>query len=250
MKTLWVRVFVLICVVAAALIINSGNLLGSSAQAETRTNQPVVSSGPVVVELYQSQGCSSCPPANAALNAVADRSDVIALSFAVTYWDRLGWKDIFGDPAYTKRQYAYASALGDDGVYTPQVVLNGRRAIVGNRPGELERAVAATRKLSGGPSIDDKPGSVSIGAGKGNGDVLLVRYDPRNQQVAVRTGENGGRKLPHRNIVRQLVRLGQWDGARVNFKLPANPDVAWQSVILVQTKQTGPILAARKLHTP
>ena len=247
MKILWVRVFVLICVVAAAVIINSGNLLGSSAQAETRTNQPVVSSGPVVVELYQSQGCSSCPPANAALNGIADRSDVIALSFAVTYWDRLGWKDIFGDPAYTKRQYAYASALGDDGVYTPQVVLNGRRAIVGNRPGELERAVAATRKLSGGPSIDDKPGSVSIGAGKGNGDVLLVRYDPRNQQVAVRTGENGGRKLPHRNIVRQMVRLGQWDGSRVIFNLPANPDAAWRSVILVQTKQTGPILAARKL---
>lgn len=247
MKIMCARVFLVICLGAAAMLINSGSVLDATAQAEMRTNAAVVSNGPVVVELYQSQGCSSCPPANAALNAIAERSDVIALSFAVTYWDRLGWKDIFGDPAYTKRQYAYANALGNDGVYTPQVVLNGRRAIVGNRPGELERAVAATRKLSGGPSIENKPGSVSIGVGRGTGDVLLVRYDPRNQQVAVRTGENGGLKLPHRNIVRQMVRLGQWDGSRVIFKLPANPDIAWKSVILVQAKQTGPILAARKL---
>ncbi|WP_411291465.1 DUF1223 domain-containing protein [Sphingorhabdus sp.] len=205
------------------------------------------SNGLIVVELYQSQGCSSCPPANAALNAIAARSDVIALSFAVTYWDRLGWKDIFGDPAYTKRQYAYASALGNNGVYTPQVVLNGRRAIVGNRPGELERAVAATRDLSGGPSIDVNSGSVAIGAGNGNGDVLLIRYDPRNHDVAIRTGENGGRQLPHRNIVRQLVKLGKWDGNSVIYKLPVNPNIAWQSAILVQSKQTGPILAAKKL---
>ena len=150
MKIMCARVFLVICLGAAAMLINSGSVLDATAQAETRTNAPVGSNGPVVVELYQSQGCSSCPPANAALNAIAERSDVIALSFAVTYWDRLGWKDVFGDPAYTKRQYAYANALGNDGVYTPQVAPNGRRAIVGNRPGELERAVAATGKLAEG----------------------------------------------------------------------------------------------------
>jgi hypothetical protein len=88
---------------------------------------------------------------------------------------------------------------------------------------------------------------VAIGAGKGRGDVLLIRYDPRTHQVAIRAGENGGRKLPHRNIVRQLVKLGEWNGNGAVYKLPANPTVVWQSVILVQSKQTGPILAASKI---
>ena len=247
MKLLFLKILVPLCLFATAMIINSGSLLDAAPTQPERGKPSGQRNGPVVVELYQSQGCSSCPPANVALNAIAGRSHVIALSFAVTYWDRLGWKDIFGDPAYTKRQYAYASALRNDGVYTPQVVLNGRRAIVGNRPGELARAVAATRELSEGPSIGVKSGSVAIGAGKGRGDVLLIRYDPRTHQVAIRAGENGGRKLPHRNIVRQLVKLGEWNGNGVVYKLPANPNVVWQSVILVQSKQTGPILAARKI---
>lgn len=220
----------------------------ATAAPEKKTEQArATKAGPVVVELYQSQGCSSCPPANAALNAIATRSDVIALSFAVTYWDRLGWKDIFADPAYTNRQYAYAKTLGEDGVYTPQVVLNGNRAIVGNGRGELDRAVATTKALSGGPLIELKAGAVAIGAGKGSGDVILVRYDPRTHQVAIRSGENSGRKLPHRNIVRQLVRLGAWNGTAVDYKLTASPDTHLKSVILVQAKNTGPILAAKKI---
>ena len=81
---------------------------------------------PTVIELFQSQGCSSCPPAEANVGAVSDRSDVLALSFEVDYWDRLGWKDTFSKHAWTERQYAYARALARDGVYTPQVVVNGR----------------------------------------------------------------------------------------------------------------------------
>ncbi|MDE3176298.1 MAG: DUF1223 domain-containing protein, partial [Pseudomonadota bacterium] len=93
---------------------------------------------PTVVELFQSQGCSSCPPANAALARYADRPDWLALTFAVTYWDRLGWKDTFGQAAFTERQYAYARSLGESGVYTPQVVVNGRAAGVGADAGEVE----------------------------------------------------------------------------------------------------------------
>ena len=205
------------------------------------------STGTVVVELYQSQGCSSCPPANAALNAIADRSDVIALSFAVTYWDRLGWKDTFADPAYTDRQHAYAAALKNDSVYTPQVVLNGKTAIVGNGQGELNGAVARATRLGKSPAITATNDSVTIGTGKGSGDVLLIHYDPRSQMVAIRTGENGGRKLPHKNIVRQLTTLGSWSGKAVSFKLPAKRDAAWRSVVIVQTKKNGPILAAKRL---
>ena len=205
------------------------------------------STGTVVVELYQSQGCSSCPPANAALNAIADRSDVIALSFAVTYWDRLGWKDTFADAAYTNRQYAYSAALKNDSVYTPQVVLNGKTAIVGNGQGEIDRAVAQATRLGKSPTITTANGSVTIGAGKGSADIVLIHYDPRSQLVSIRAGENGGRKLPHKNIVRQLVTLGSWSGKAVSFKLPTKGDTIWRSVILVQTKKMGPILTAQRI---
>ncbi|MGB3584802.1 MAG: DUF1223 domain-containing protein, partial [Roseiarcus sp.] len=93
---------------------------------------------PTVVELFQSQGCSSCPPAAANVSAVSDRADVLALSFAVDYWDRLGWKDTFSKHAWTERQYAYARALARDGVYTPQVVVNGRVEGDGLEPGAVQ----------------------------------------------------------------------------------------------------------------
>ncbi|MGC2783947.1 MAG: DUF1223 domain-containing protein, partial [Roseiarcus sp.] len=92
---------------------------------------------PTVIELFQSQGCSSCPPAEASVGAVSDRTDVLALSFEVDYWDRLGWKDTFSKAAWTARQYAYARAMGQDGVYTPQVVVNGRVAGDALEPGSL-----------------------------------------------------------------------------------------------------------------
>jgi hypothetical protein len=226
-------------------------LLGSCGQpvAQAAPEKPVkaatnANTGTVVVELYQSQGCSSCPPANAALNAIADRADVIALSFAVTYWDRLGWKDTFADPAYTDRQHAYAAALKNDSVYTPQVVLNGKTAIVGNGDGELNGAVAKAARLGKSPTITAANGSVTIGAGKGSADIVLIHYDPRSHMVSIRAGENGGKKLPHKNIVRQLTTLGSWSGKAVTFKVPTKRDAAWKAVVIVQAKKTGPILAA------
>ncbi len=215
------------------------------ANAATALSSKTITTGPIVVELFQSQGCSSCPPANAALNAITDRRDVIALNFSVTYWDRLGWKDIFADPDYTQRQYNYANALGDSNVYTPQVILNGRRAIVGNKPGEISRAVAATSGLAGGPAITARGKDVVIGAGKGTASVWLVRYDPRMQNVAIKSGENSGRNLPHKNIVRQLVKLGDWTGSAVTYALPASPNTAYKSVVLTQRPGGGAIFSAR-----
>ena len=219
--------------------------LTEQAQAKSMATKPALNS-PVIVELFQSQGCSSCPPANAALNAVADRSDVIALNFSVTYWDRLGWKDIFGDPAYTQRQYDYAHSLGDDNVYTPQVVLNGKRAIVGNKPGELGRAIAATAGPANGPVISSDGTRASIGAGRGNAAVWLVRYDPRLQNVAIRSGENVGKTLPHKNIVRQLDRLGSWNGTAANYTLTKAKIAGLKSVVLVQSS-SGAILSGQKI---
>ncbi len=200
---------------------------------------------PIIVELYQSQGCSSCPPANAALNAVADQPGVIALSFAVTYWDRLGWKDIFGDKAYTQRQYDYAHALGNANVATPQIIINGKSAITGIKSGELARTIANTQPVSKGPTITIANNKVTVGKGNGAANVWLVRYDPTTRNVAIRSGENTGRTLPHKNIVRALSKLGQWNGASASFPLPAAPNDRLKTVILLQRAGAGPIIAAK-----
>ena len=204
---------------------------------------------PVVVELFQSQGCSSCPPANANLLKVVDRADVLALSFGVTYWDQLGWKDTFAKAQFTQRQWDYAHALRHDNVFTPQVVVNGRVDGVGAESGDFTALVRQGDRGDAGPSLTLQSGAVTIAAGTApsqGADVFLVRYDPRIVQVPIRRGENGGRTLPHRNVVRELVKLGRWTGPGARFALPPATDPALATAILVQTAGAGPILAAAK----
>ena len=204
--------------------------------------------GPVVVELFQSQGCSSCPPANANVNAIADRPGVLALSFAVTYWDQLGWKDIFGSPRWTARQWDYANRAGRQQVATPQVIVNGGETIVGSNRQQLDAVIAHAGPPRGGPVLAVDKDRLKIGPGAaGAATVWLVRYDPRVRQVAIRAGENGGRTLPHRNIVRELVRLGDWRGAATSFALPGASETGLAAAALVQRGPGGPIIAARKL---
>lgn len=200
---------------------------------------------PIVVELYQSQGCSSCPPANAAVNAVADQPGIIALSFAVTYWDRLGWKDVFADKSYTQRQYDYAHALGNPNVYTPQIVINGKTALTGIRKGELSTALRSAKPIADGPKVEILPDAVRIGAGTGTANIWLVSYDPRIQNVAIRSGENSGRTLPHKNIVRSLTKLGVWSGSSTRLKRPMTSQKGLKNVVLVQRQGAGPIIAAK-----
>jgi hypothetical protein len=202
---------------------------------------------PTVVELFQSQGCSSCPPANANVSAIAGRPDILALSFSVTYWDQLGWKDTFATPAYTARQWDYAHGLHHDNVFTPQVVINGRRDGVGADPDELRALIATADRGLGGPSVGIIGDTAAVGAGiapRTGADVWLVRYDPRVIEVPVKRGENQGRTLPHRNIVRQLARLGRWNGQALSLPLPRSPDPALRTAVLVQSPGGGPILAA------
>lgn len=203
---------------------------------------------PVVVELFQSQGCSSCPPAIANLNELATREDVLALDFAVTYWDYLGWKDTFAKPAFTERQRDYAAAGARDGVWTPQMIVNGRGAIVGNRKGEIDGAIAKFDRAGAGPAVSYANDRVTIGAGQGDmpADVWLVRYDPRVQRVSIKAGENGGRTLPHVNIVRDLRLLGKWNGDEASFAAPKDAG-ADAYAILVQKGRGGPIIAAKKI---
>ena len=150
---------------------------------------------PTVIELFQSQGCSSCPPANASLIQFSQRSDVLALNFAVTYWDRLGWKDTFATPQYTQRQYDYSTAMHGSGVYTPQIVVNGRAEGVGDEVSEMEALARKTDRGASGPEVKIEGGEVVVGAGTApahGADVWLALYDPRVVDVAGRTRRERG----------------------------------------------------------
>lgn len=203
---------------------------------------------PIVVELFQSQGCSSCPPANAYLNAIADRADILALSFAVTYWDQLGWKDTFGSPKYTARQKDFARA-GQGEVATPEIIVNGIYAIPGNNRRAFDAAIIKAGPAREGPDISLNGPTLRLGQAPASAasSVWLVRYDPRTRQVPIRAGENGGRTLPHRNIVRELVKLGEWAGPMASFALPPATERNLATAILVQRGTGGPIIAARRL---
>ena len=205
---------------------------------------------PTVIELFQSQGCSSCPPAEANVRAVSGRPDVLALSFEVDYWDRLGWKDTFSRAAWTARQYAYARAMGQgDSVYTPQVVVNGRVAGDGLEPGALAGLMSRGDRGAGGPSVGISGGTVTVGAGRapaGGADVWLARYIPRTVEVTIPRGENAGHTLPYKDIVREMVLLGKWRGEAASFPVPSGSDPGLAEAAIVQANGAGAILAAAK----
>lgn len=218
--------------------------LGSVAMAADR---------PVVVEMFTSQGCSSCPPADAFFHeSLSDRSDVIALALHVDYWDYLGWKDNFGDAAYTKRQKDYARAAGHRSVYTPQMIIGGRDHVVGNHPYEVKDLIAAHKKVKSPVDVSIKRSGnrvvINAKATKTPGLMVvhLVRYQPA-ETVEIKRGENAGRKLTYANIVENWSEVAEWDGTNpLQVKAPARGDLP--VVVLVQGQNSGPIWAAARLN--
>jgi hypothetical protein len=205
---------------------------------------------PIVVELFTSQGCSSCPPADANLIKISDRPDVLALSFGVTYWNYLGWEDTFAREEFTQRQLVYESKLGHSGAFTPQIVVGGKADVVGNDLQELEALIAAAKPAEAAPGIDMADGRVTVGAGTAPqqpADIWLVRYDPNISEVPVARGENRRRTLPITHAVKELTRLGGWTGEAMTLTLPAAAD-GLESAILIQNILGGEILAAKKLY--
>ena len=199
-----------------------------------------------VVELFQSQGCSDCPPANANVMALSGRPDLLTLSFGVTYWDYLGWKDTFASPQYTARQWDYTHALHHSEVYTPQVVVNGRADIVGRDKAALEALIARQANTSA-PAVQIAQNTVTVGAGQsGVHQVWLVRFDPNIENVPIARGENGGLTLPHKNVVKQLVKLGDWNGKQVSYAIPAAGQPGLRDAVLVQSGPGGAIVAAAR----
>ncbi|ODS83203.1 MAG: hypothetical protein ABS47_21060 [Devosia sp. SCN 66-27] len=196
-----------------------------------------------VVELFTSQGCSSCPPANANLIELSRQPGVLVLSFAVTYWDYLGWKDSFGKEEFTDRQRVYEPPLRQRRPYTPQMVVNGRATVVGNDLDQVQQLIASTPSPAG-PPVSLSASAVRIGAGavSAEADVWLVRYDPDVVEVPVGRGENTGRTLPHTHVVHSLDRLGTWSGAELSLTFgPAANGL--RTAVLVQEPNGGPILS-------
>ena len=203
-----------------------------------------------VVELFQSQGCSDCPPANANVMALSDRADLLTLSFGVTYWDQLGWKDTFAKPQYTDRQWEYARAFHRSQVFTPEVVVNGRADVVGQNRHELEALIAQEPAARDAPEISFANGHVQIVAHDAHApaaDVWLIRYDPNIEQVPISRGENEGRTLPHKNVVKELTKLGGWSGGSQSFSIPQSAQAGLRDAVLVQQGPGGAILAAARL---
>jgi hypothetical protein len=177
---------------------------------------------------------------------ISARPEILALSFGVTYWDDLGWKDTFAQKAFTERQWDYAHGFRRAQVATPQVVVNGRTDTIGGSVGEIDQALKRA-PLAAGPDVmlTATTAVVTGPAATKAADVWLVRYDPRVVQVPVKRGENTGKTLPHKNVVKQLTKLGAWSGGQKAFAIPAAP-AGLSTAILVQAGPGGPILAAAK----
>ncbi|MBM3492365.1 MAG: DUF1223 domain-containing protein [Alphaproteobacteria bacterium] len=211
----------------------------------------------VVVELYTSQGCNACPPADAFIGQLSRRPDVLVLGLHVDYWDYLGWKDAFADHRHTERQQAYARGFGQRGVYTPQVVVAGRSQHMGSakdgilatieedkaRP-ELRLAVRLRR-------LDDLL-LVQIGAGayQGDGTIWLFAYQQR-ATIEIKRGENAGRSMTYHNVVRGMRNLGMWRGQEMEIAVQMDDlfrDQRDGCAVVVQQGMLGPVLGAAKLE--
>lgn len=212
-----------------------------------------VADAPVVIELYTSQGCSSCPPADKLLGEVAQRDDVIALSLHVDYWDYLGWKDEFADPAHTTRQRGYAKAMGETMMFTPQMIIGGTDSIVGNRAMELvkylemHKAKPAMVKLrltraEGGKlritaqRVSEVPGQMLV---------QLVRYTPE-QSVKIKSGENAGHSVTYHNVVNTLEAIAKWNGG-ADLDILADAPGDAPAAVIIQDGVSGPVLAAARI---
>ncbi|MET3601367.1 DUF1223 domain-containing protein [Martelella mangrovi] len=179
-----------------------------------------------VLELFTSQGCSSCPPADKAAAALADQGDIVVLSYHVDYWNYLGWTDTMSSRQNTERQYAYGEAMGRSGVYTPQAILNGRTQMVGTDVADLNQTFETLAADGDGLNVpvsttmNGDEVLIDIGAGTGKADVLVV-YFKHEDKVAIKDGENKGRTITYRNIVTDVQTVGMWHGAPARITLPA-----------------------------
>lgn len=237
--------------VAIPAVLHPGPALAGNAKA------------PVVVELFTSQGCNSCPPADVVLADLTGRHDVITLSYHVNYWDYLGWKDTFATPQTTQRQRDYAKFLNERTIYTPQIVIDGKTHTIGSRKDEVMAGVATAAQAHAAKAgkmplplvvMEKRPDGrlmLRVAAAKAQDvAVILVRYDTR-REVAIERGENRGKTFTYHNVVRDIRTLASWNGQALEMEL--DPQDLWRDgrdgcAVLLQDTRSGQIIAANRLE--
>jgi hypothetical protein len=210
-----------------------------------------------VVELFTSQGCSSCPAADALLNRLARRDDIIAISLSVDYWDYLGWKDTLAQPKFSDRQKAYAKALGDGMVYTPQMVVNGLVHVNGSDEARIQNAIAKTEKTFAASRVPVRmtavDGRLVIETGaappgtSARQATLWLAVIARSVAVPITRGENKGKTVTYANVVRELIPIGMWSGKPMSVQLARHSFMrkdAERCAVLLQQGRGGPIIGA------
>lgn len=217
-----------------------------------------------VLELFTSQGCSSCPPADRLAGELKDEEGVLVLSYNVDYWDYLGWRDTFANPEFSERQREYARGRGDRQVYTPQIVVNGHDHYVGSRKGALGASIALNERLDDSlpvpVEVDQTPEvmTIRVGAaapGTGRSGTVYVVVFTRDAEVEIGRGENGGRSVTYHNVVRKLIPVGMWTGKAMELSLPRSAGSKQKGdgcAVFVQTKRgdhPGDIIGAAIVST-
>ena len=209
----------------------------------------------VVLELYTSQGCSTCPSADGLIGRLADRADLLALTLPITYWDMLGWKDTLASEANTHRQKSYAATMGRGGVYTPQIIVDGIADVVGSREGQLDAAINARRadihEIPVALSVSSDAVHIEIGASpeKTADDATVWMFHVLGHaSVRIGAGENKGRRVDYRNVVRDIRAVAIWRGSPLSLDVPRGDQglPAYDSIaVLVQEGGYGRIIGAR-----
>jgi len=224
---------------------------------------PAVAGPKAVLELFTSQGCSSCPPADKLLGKLSQSGDVLTLSMPVDYWDYLGWKDTLASPEHSLRQRAYARSRGDRAVYTPQVVINGRSHVVGSNAPAIDAQIKKELNQHNGLPVDltltMEHDTLRVKTGRapdhytGEGATLWLVYYNKSEKVRIARGENRGRTITYHNVVRKMQPIGMWKGKEIQIDLPRNEvmKVGVDScAVLLQVDRSGkpgPIIGAASL---
>jgi hypothetical protein len=229
----------------AAALVAAGSAAQPSSGRGARESAPAE---PVVVELFTAQGCAGCPEANARFESVATEPGVIALTYAVDYWDYLGWQDTFARPEFAQRQRAYRKPLRLRDVSTPQVVIDGRRQVAGATTPALQSAIdeeAARRVFPPEIEFREDGDRVGVGSGRvpaGGAEVVAVVFTPGPQEVVIARGDNRGRTVRHMNVVRSVRTLGEWSGRPALYALPRAREADQAVAVLVQARGDRRIL--------
>jgi hypothetical protein len=209
---------------------------------------------PVIVELFTSQGCSSCPPADAYFKTLKEQPDVLALSYHVDYWDYLGWRDTLGSSEFSQRQYDYAKSRGDKNVYTPQMIINGGKHLVGSQRDQVSSAIASARAENATDWVDMEMSdnatdvTIAIPAGKPMKEATLwLLAFAHSISVEIKKGENAGSTVEYHNVVRKMVPAGMWHGEAAKIMLPKGsvvPEGCKGWVALLQEGKVGRVIGA------